>query len=127
MKFNDFTESVLSLRYASTSSPIWLQLYYCRPYSHLRVCGHRGVGIHYCGHTHDAILSCLVEGSVRLLASSNSSESTVFFSLGRLEVYVNNVWGTVCDNGFTMNSANVVCQQLGFSAAERWTNTEAER
>ena len=64
---------------------------------------------------------------MRLLASSNSSESTVFFSLGRLEVYVNNVWGTVCDNGFTMNSANVVCQQLGFSAAERWTNTEAER
>ena len=46
---------------------------------------------------------------------------------GRLEVYVNNLWGTVCDDGFTNTSANVVCQQLGFAAAERWTNIGAQR
>ena len=46
---------------------------------------------------------------------------------GRLEVYMNGRWNTVCDNGFTNTSADVVCQQLGFSAAERWTFIGAQR
>ena len=35
-------------------------------------------------------------------------------SYGRLEVKYNNTWGTVCQRGFTMQSANVVCKQLGY-------------
>ena len=35
-------------------------------------------------------------------------------SYGRLEVRYNNTWGTVCQQGFTMESANVVCKQLGY-------------
>ena len=34
---------------------------------------------------------------------------------GRLEVCVNERWGTVCDDGFGMNEGRVACQQLGFS------------
>lgn len=32
----------------------------------------------------------------------------------RLEIYHDDVWGTVCDNGFTDSSASVVCRSLGF-------------
>ena len=33
---------------------------------------------------------------------------------GRLEVYYNSSWGTVCDDGFTDAAARVVCYTLGY-------------
>jgi len=33
---------------------------------------------------------------------------------GRLEVEVNGVWGTVCDDYFSDNAAQVACYALGF-------------
>jgi len=45
--------------------------------------------------------------TVRLAGSGLSSE-------GRLEVYYNGTWGTVCDDYFDNNDARVMCKRLGF-------------
>ena len=33
---------------------------------------------------------------------------------GIVEVKIDNVWGGICDDGFTISEAHVVCRQLGF-------------
>ena len=45
---------------------------------------------------------------IRLQGGNYSNE-------GRVELYCNGQWGTICDNGFTSTNAQTICKQLGYN------------
>ena len=47
---------------------------------------------------------------VRLVGGSLPNE-------GRLEVYYNGEWGTICSNGWDDSDSSLVCRQLGFRSS----------
>ena len=62
-------------------------------------------------------------GSIRL---SNETAVTLGALGGRLEIFRDGEWGTMCINGFNYEAANVSCQQLGFSRALYFGVSEEE-
>ncbi|XP_070228047.1 neurotrypsin isoform X3 [Bos mutus] len=109
--------------FEESMGPIWLDGVSCsgKEASFLQ-CSQRPWGTHDCSHREDVGISCYPGGNgfrfslgfpIRLMDGENKKE-------GRVEVFINGQWGTVCDDGWTDKDATVICRQLGYKGSWPW-------
>ena len=56
-------------------------------------------------------------GMIRLQGGNYSNQ-------GRVEVYCNGQWGTICDDGFGSTDAQTICKQLGYNYYYRYDHLD---
>ncbi|XP_039726822.1 deleted in malignant brain tumors 1 protein-like [Pteropus medius] len=99
-------EAPRSSLFGDGSGPIFLNNVSCvGNETSLGQCYHLGLSVHNCGHHKDAGVVCSDLPVIRLVDGRSRCE-------GRLEVYHNGTWGTVCDDLWGIGAAHVVCRQL---------------
>ena len=80
----------------------------------VKVCLHNAIATYrakvmfHLHKTFSLYIAPCADGELRLAGGYIANE-------GRVEICVNNEWGTVCDDSWESNDATVVCRQLGYS------------
>ncbi|XP_054243038.1 antigen WC1.1-like isoform X2 [Indicator indicator] len=99
-------KAFVSAHYGEGTGQIWLDDVNCTgAESDLWACRSRAWGQHNCQHKEDAGVLCSEFLALRL---ANGSECA-----GRLEVFYNGTWGSVCSNRMSQLAAGTACKQLG--------------
>ena len=60
------------------------------------------------------IIDSQSNGDVRLANMTTDTVSGTVMYTGRLEIFLNGRWGTICREGFTNGATQAACQQLGY-------------
>ncbi|CAM5078797.1 unnamed protein product, partial [Natator depressus] len=84
---------------------VWTDTFHCKgTETHLGHCSVTALGASPCSHDNDAGVVCSEFTDLRLVSDSDCA--------GRLEVFYNGTWGSVCSNQMTGVTATIVCKQL---------------
>ncbi|NXP25691.1 C163A protein, partial [Scytalopus superciliaris] len=98
-------EAFVSAHYGEGSGQIWLDDVNCTgAESDLWACPSRAWGQHNCQHKEDAGVLCSDFLALRLVNGNDCA--------GRLEVFYNGTWGSICSNRMSQLTAVTVCKHL---------------
>ncbi|NXM89475.1 C163A protein, partial [Oenanthe oenanthe] len=99
-------EAFVSAHYGQGLGQIWLDDVNCTgAESHLWACPSRVWGQHNCQHKEDAGVLCSDFLALRLVNGNGCA--------GRVEVFYNGTWGSVCSNRMSQLTAATMCKHLG--------------